>query len=109
MKFSCTPQPLGASEDYQRSFIAITERGRIDFGTMEIVTSNVGHRSVNEKVGNSLPLEQYAKIAFAQSAEIQIGRTELTLKPEHLLSMKLFAIDAGVTQTDARIRGKVRD
>ncbi len=85
-------------QEGERSFMAITERGRLDYGILNRVTNKVVTGGVIEIIGTEISPDDYGILAFAQRAEIQIGRTELKLKPEHLASLRQFATEAGVSR-----------
>lgn len=78
-------------EDWQRSFIALTENKRIDYGTMRRVSGSAYLGGVLETAGLWVTAESYLELAMARTAEIQLGRTIYKLKPEYLLSLKEFA------------------
>ena len=79
-------------EDWQRSFIAITDTKRVNFGTMQRLGSDIRLGSIVELAGVWVVPQSFLEIATAKTVELQLGRTVIKLKPEYLVAFHEFGI-----------------
>jgi hypothetical protein len=85
-------------DDSQRSFIALTEAKRVNYGTMQRLGSQIERRAVFELVGLWITPESFLELANAKTAEIQLGETVYKLKPEDLAAFREFAVKTEITK-----------